>query len=354
MKKVLSMLIAAALTASILPSIPAFAAENPLDALTLPYTQSGYKIAGNITLPREINGTKIMWTSSNTTVIDTTEHELSDTDKAKYGSNYTSIPAGTVSRANKDTNVTLTAATESGETKSFDVTVKAAPEKSYKQMDADGDFKGYLYAYFSGSANTLKCQQTYFASSDDGLNWTDLNDNEPVITSNLGTKGLRDHYIIRSPEGDRFYLLATDLDASGGNWINYATNGSKDIMVWESDDLVNWSKQRAITIADDKTGCMWAPEAIYDEITGEYIVYWSGDDRDTESASYGKKVIYYVKTRDFYSFTPQKKYVEPIAADGVESGTTNSFIDTTMIQGSDGKFYRVTKYEDVVDRKSVV
>lgn len=348
MKKVLSMLIAAALTASILPSIPAFAAENTLDALTLPYTQSGYKIAGNITLPREINGTKIMWTSSNTTVIDTTEHELSDTDKAKYGSNYTSIPAGTVSRANKDTNVTLTAATESGETKSFDVTVKAAPEKSYKQMDADGDFKGYLYAYFSGSANTLKCQQTYFASSDDGLNWTDLNDNEPVITSNLGTKGLRDHYIIRSPEGDRFYLLATDLDASDGNWINYATNGSKDIMVWESDDLVNWSNQRAITIADDKTGCMWAPEAIYDEITGEYIVYWSGDDRDTESASYGKKVIYYVKTRDFYSFTPQKKYVEPIAADGVESGTTNSFIDTTMIQGSDGKFYRVTKYEDVV------
>lgn len=347
MKTFLAALIAASITASALPVISTLAADGALDTLTLPYTQDGYKISGNITLPDEINGTKITWTSSNQSVIDAKEHELSDADKAKYGSNYTLIPAGTVTRQSADTSVTLTAQAEGGETKTFDVTVKAAPPKSYKQMDEDGDFKGYLYAYFSGTADTLKCQQTYFASSDDGLNWNDLNDNEPVITSTLGTKGLRDHYIIRSPEGDRFYLLATDLDASGGNWTNYATKGSKDIMVWESDDLVNWSEQRAITIADDKTGCMWAPEALYDEITGEYIVYWSGHDIDSESSTYGKKVIYYVKTRDFYSFTPQQKYVEPISTDGVTSGTSDSFIDTTMIRGSDGKYYRVTKYEDV-------
>ncbi|MGN0242873.1 MAG: family 43 glycosylhydrolase [Lachnospiraceae bacterium] len=329
-------------------SIPVRAAS-VLDDLELPYTVEGYMITGNITLPTKVSNdsnVEITWSCDKPEIIDVNTHELD----GNYGANYTQIPAGLVTRPAEDTAVTLTAKATIDDqqySRNYSVYVKAAPEKSYKEMDEDGDFKAYLYAYFSGDENGKECQQTHFATSDDGLNWQNLNYNRPVIESTLGTKGLRDHFLVRSPEGDHFYLIATDLDASGGQWSQYSTAGSKDIMVWESDDLIHWSDQRAVTIADEYTGCMWAPETLYDEITGEYIVYWSGHDINSDSDTYGKKVVYYVKTRDFYSFTPQKKFVEPEENDGVISGTSDSFIDTTMIEGNDGKFYRVTKYEGV-------
>lgn len=325
--------------------------ENPLVNVTLPYTERGYKIAGNITLPESVDGMSITWTSSDSDTINTSKTEFTAEQKAQYGANYTEIPAGKVTRpTNADKKVTLTAAvTKDGTeyTKKFVVTVKKAPQKNYAQMDADGDFKGYLYASFIEPPKDANGQQVYFASSDDGRNWTDLNNNKPVLTSTMGTGSTRDHYIVRAPEGDRFYIIATDLNcfAKNGTWTQYAEAGSKSLMIWESDDLVNWSKQRMVQIADDNTGCAWAPEAIYDELTGEYIVYWSGHDINENSANYGKKVVYYSKTRDFYSFTPQKQYVIPADTDGTAEGTSDNFIDTTMIKGSDNKFYRVTKYE---------
>ena len=57
-------------------------APSPLDDLTLPYTEPGYKIAGNITLPEEINGNAITWTSSNEDVISTSKYEFTDEEKA--------------------------------------------------------------------------------------------------------------------------------------------------------------------------------------------------------------------------------------------------------------------------------
>lgn len=80
-------------------------------------------------------------------------------------------------------------------------------------------------------------------------------------------------------------------------------------------------------------------------------MYWSGTDLNEGSESNGKKVVYYSKTRDFRSFTPQKQFVYPIESDGQtpadgELATSRCFIDTTMIQGSDGLFYRTTKYEE--------
>lgn len=45
-----------------------------------------------------------------------------------------------------------------------------------------------------------------------------MNDNEPILESKLGTEGVSDSYVIRAPEGDRFYLIATDLDANEDKW----------------------------------------------------------------------------------------------------------------------------------------
>ena len=51
---------------------------------------------------------------------------------------------------------------EKAYTKKFVVKVKEAPEKSYKQMDEDGDFKGYLYASFIEPPLSTAGQQVYF------------------------------------------------------------------------------------------------------------------------------------------------------------------------------------------------
>ncbi|OOM76825.1 hypothetical protein CLPUN_25250 [Clostridium puniceum] len=48
---------------------------------------------------------------------------------------------------------------------------------------------------------------------------------------------------MRSAEGDKFYIIATDLSIynRNGDWGGAQTAGSQYIMVWESTDLVHWS-----------------------------------------------------------------------------------------------------------------
>jgi hypothetical protein len=172
------------------------------------------------------------------------------------------------------------------------------------------------------------------ATSQDGFHWSALNDNEPILKAELGTGGMRDSFLLRSYEGDHFYIIGTDLDANGGDWADYGNNGSKYIRVWESDDLVNWSEERLIEIAPENAACMWAPEAFYDDTTGEYVVYWATGLKGGD----GKK-IYYAKTRDFYTFTEPEIYKD------VEDGIT--FIDTTMTE-YEGTYYRFTKNENEI------
>ena len=196
------------------------------------------------------------------------------------------------------------------------------------------DYKGYFFTYFAGEGYS-DGEQIYFAASKDGDKWYDLNDNKPVLTSTMGEKGVRDPFIIRSPEGDKFYMIATDLKINGGNgWGAAQTAGSQSLMVWESTDLVNWSDQRMVEVsASIDAGCTWAPEATYDPITGEYVVYWASK---TASDNYGKQRLYYAKTRDFYSFTEPELYIEK----------DESSIDTTIIYNEEDKmYYRYTKNE---------
>ena len=60
-----------------------------------------------------------------------------------------------------------------------------------------------------------------------------------------------------------------------------------------------------------------APEFIYDEKTGEYVVYWAsttlevdGDKNITQE--YENHTIYYCKTRDFRTYT-DPRYIIPAA-----------------------------------------
>ena len=295
-------------------------------------------IRGNITLPAQKDGVSISWTSSKEDVISTAvvEHE-----------GYDSTPAGVVTRGETDETVKLTAVfSKDGQdsvTKTYDVVVKAKAEPVSEE-----DYVGYLFVHFTGNEAAASHEQTYFSISTDGLHWTDLNDNQPVLTSTIGESGLRDHYIARSPEGDRYFMIATDLSIyhNAGNWAGAGSDGSHGIVVWESDDLVHWSEPWIAEIAPENAGCTWAPEFIYDEITGEYVVYWSATtielNADEEiTQEYENHAIYYAKTRDFRTFTEPVLY-HAGGEDG--SGKRIKVIDSTMIEDG-GKYYRYTKNE---------
>ncbi|MDD3413788.1 MAG: family 43 glycosylhydrolase [Lachnospiraceae bacterium] len=274
-------------------------------------------VKGNVTLQdMGKNGSVITWKSSNPQVVSANE---------VVNENYDPTPAGVVKRQDQDTTVKLTATlTLEGESleKEFNLTVKA---KKTAEPKTD-----YLFAYFIG--NNPGQEEIYMATSRDGLDWKELNEGNSILESNMGTKGLRDPFIIRSPEEDKFYMIATDLRiCTDWDWGKSQTDGSQYIMIWESDDLVNWSDQRMVKINSDAAGCTWAPEAFYDEVTGEYMVFWASK---VSTDNYAKQRIYYSKTRDFYTFTEPQVWIDK----------DKSTIDTTVIKNG-STYYRFSKNE---------
>ncbi|MEU4443185.1 glycoside hydrolase family 43 protein [Actinosynnema sp. NPDC050801] len=191
-----------------------------------------------------------------------------------------------------------------------------------RRAEALEPFTGYLMAHFTGEHATG--EQIYLAHSRDGLRWTDLNNGSPVLLSTVGTRGVRDPALVRSPAGDRYWIIATDLRiANGTSWSDAANNGSKSLVVWESTDLVNWSAPRLLNVAGGISGAgnAWAPEAIYNPATGDYVVYWA-----TNATVNGVKKhrIYYVRTTDFRSITSPVLYIDRGAGQGI--------IDTQIIE----------------------
>lgn len=131
----------------------------------------------------------------------------------------------------------------------------------------------YLFAYFTG--NDKRDESIKFAVSRDGVNFTALNDNAPIIDSRLisETGGVRDPHIIRSEDGKHFYMVVTDMVCANG-W-----DSNRGLTLLKSDDLVNWTPS-VINIqkrykGHEKLKRVWAPQTIYDHDAGKYMVYWS-------------------------------------------------------------------------------
>jgi hypothetical protein len=200
-------------------------------------------------------------------------------------------------------------------------------------------YAGYLFSYFTGEG-TANGEQIYFGLSqgNDPTRWRQLNGGQPVLTSTVGTRGVRDPFIIRSPQGDRFFQIATDLRIFGnGNWDAAQRTGSKSIVVWESTDLVNWSAPRLVRVSPDTAGNTWAPEAYYDEGLGRYVVFWASklyatSDPNHTGNSYNRMM--YATTTDFRTFSAAQVWVDK----------GYSTIDSTLIRHS-GTYYRFTKDE---------
>jgi hypothetical protein len=190
---------------------------------------------------------------------------------------------------------------------------------------------GFLFTTFKGET-TPKTEQIYFGLSPDGLHWDALNNGNPVLVSEIGEKGVRDPYLLRTDDGKKFIILATDLSINlNNNWTRATHTGSKSIVIWESEDLVKWSVPRLVQVAADDAGCTWAPEAIYDEATRDYLVYWAST---TGRDNYGKQRIWSARTTDFKTFSKAEIYIEK----------PTTVIDTDIIREGK-KYYRFTKDE---------
>ena len=304
-------------------------AQRDLDEIKIPYADD---IRANIHLPEtgERQGSDLTWESSDEDIISTTEVDEE-------------APGKVTRPADDDVEVdlTVTAQYEGAEaSRTIPVTVRAAYE-----MPETTD---YLFAHFTGTEGKPTDEQIYFATSHDAVTFEDTReDGDPALwlDEDQGDGGVRDPYLIRSGEGDRFYLIATDLNIHRrGGWGEAAATetGSTKLVVWESTDLVNWSEPRFPDVAGDipNAGMAWAPEAFWDEETGQYYVYWAT--RADGNTEYGDSVdVYLSTTRDFVNFTEPIKWID----------RDNSVIDTTMIQVGDW-YYRASGDGEITIERS--
>ncbi|MBQ1995766.1 MAG: glycoside hydrolase family 43 protein, partial [Clostridia bacterium] len=154
----------------------------------------------------------------------------------------------------------------------------------------------YLFCYFVG--NEVNEQTIHLAVSTDGYNFEALNNNEAVITQTKGTGCVRDPYILKGPDENGkecYFIVATDMNALDGWTSNHA------IITWRSYDLVNWIDETVIDMRDfegfETTTRAWAPQAIWDEEKGMYMVYWANSTLENDTAGH-----YYAYTKDFKTF----------------------------------------------------
>ena len=273
-------------------------------------------VRGHLTLPTSSTyGSTVSWASSAPAIV---------------------APDGIVARPAPgagDASVTLTATVTVGSatsTRKFPLTVRQAP--------APAPYTGYAFSYFTG--NSIAGEKIYFAASrgNNALRWDELNGGQPVLDSKFGEMGLRDPFLIRSPEGDRFFLIATDLSIGrNGNWDRAQRQGSRYLEIWESTDLKTWSEQRHVLVSPPTAGNTWAPEAYWDDDLQQYVVFWASklyaeDDPGHTGSTYNKML--YATTRDFVTFSEAKIWQD----------VGSSRIDSTVIKEGD-TYYRFTKDE---------
>lgn len=191
---------------------------------------------------------------------------------------------------------------------------------------------GYLFVHFIGEQKDG--EQIYFAVSRDGLHWRDLNGGRPVLYSRIGTCGVRDPFLVRSPVNGMHYLIATDLRIQAGKgWDQAQEAGSRDLIVWESRDLIHWSREHACAVGVPDAGCVWAPEAVYDREKEAFLVFFASKVK-REGDTQGKHRIYAAYTKDFHEFSETFLYFEK----------ESHVIDTTILE-SGRKYYRISKDE---------
>lgn len=172
---------------------------------------------------------------------------------------------------------------------------------------ANPDDGVFLFSYFVRNGE----DGLHLATSEDGLKWTALRDGASFLTPVVGeNKLMRDPCLLRGPDG--VYRMVWTTSWTGGT-IGYAS----------STDLKTWSAQKALPVMahEPTTANCWAPELIYDEAQGHYLIFWSSTvpgkfpvPDETERKDKGRPRnhrLYSTTTKDFETFTPTRLHYEP-------------------------------------------
>ena len=232
----------------------------------------------------------------------------------------------------------------------------AVNDYAWPALSRDG---AYLFAYFVG--NEAHEQKIHLAVSTDGYNFAALNNNESVIDQQLGTGCVRDPYIFKAKdtEGkDCYYIVATDMDAMLGWTSNHA------IVFWRSYDLITWENEFLLDMRTvpgwENCNRAWAPQVIYDDTVGKYMVYLAlstFDDPDTplneDCAQH-----YYMYTEDFKTFT-QPEYLygrrdEVVTREDGSQFTGVQCIDGDMVYNEKDGYYYLYFKEDLTQKIAYV
>ncbi len=168
----------------------------------------------------------------------------------------------------------------------------------------------YLFAHFKEKI-TPDGEQVYFGISEDGFNWEQVSNGNPVLTATLGEKGCRDIEIIRLHTGG-FVIITTDLcivyrmdENYNVDWKQVNSHGSLNLRMWKTDDLINFSEEKLLYFGRDDFGCLWAPEIFFDEENKEYLIHWGSTVKETD---YKHMSVYCCTTKDFETFSEPKLY----------------------------------------------
>lgn len=314
-------------------------AKADLDAISL-YEPSD--VRSNLVLPAAgEHGSTITWSVKDAGKV--AKAAINDGFDATTKSLTVSRPAA---GAQADT-VVLTATVQHGSatlTKDYTLTITPLPSEQSEN-------EAYIWAFFTGEGVGGEKISLAASQGNNALNWNTLNNGTPIFTSTLGEQGLRDPFIMKSHNGDKFYMLATDLKISGraGSFNGAQRNGSKYIEIWESNDLVNWSHERHVKVSSDFAGNTWAPEAYWDDELGEYVVYWASNLYDTEDNALTVRTkptynrMMYATTKDFITFSEPKTWIDVDRRGQAGAGS----IDVTVQKQGD-TYYRVYKDEKVM------
>lgn len=196
-------------------------------------------------------------------------------------------------------------------------------QSSKKQTD-----QVYLFSYFTGNGE----DGLHLAYSNDGRNWTALNEGKSVLAPAVGKDSLmRDPCIIKGGD-DLFHMVWTT--GWTDRYIGYAA----------SYDLINWSKQKIIPVMKHEPTARncWAPEVFYDSDDDRYLIFWATTIPGRHSEIYhgGKESgynhrMYYVTTKDFETFSETRMFFNP----------DFSVIDCTILERNN-RFYMFLKNEN--------
>lgn len=184
--------------------------------------------------------------------------------------------------------------------------------------------KAYLFAHMTHK----DYGHLYYSVSLDGLHWFNLNDGKRVFEEYRG------HPDICKGHDGRYYIVGNNSD------------GSPDINIWVSDDLISWTKYSSYTpdlkstpdysYALQRIG---APKLFYDESSSQYIMTWhtphlQGTKEDPERYWASQRTLY-VLSKDLKTFSDH-----PTRLFSWSMGT----IDVS-IRKVDGSYYAILKDE---------